>query len=385
MSSIYNLNFRMKTPSFIIIVTLLLHSLDASAQDPVLSQFFANRSYLNPAFTGLEAGLQVSATARNQWYGADQGYSFFTTTAEWQEPLWNSGFGITVAHAQEGLAPLEASSAGLMYSYLISSERSNWHFGLKYALNQRRLDWSKLTFSDQLDPVFGNIYASAVALGRESILFHDFSFGVVRRWDSLTRSTRKNKYSWRSHIGLAVNHLASLFGDGPDESFLQTGSEVPARITLHGGTIIPFEFLQGVGRRITLSPNFRFETQGPNPLNLGKSLTQFSGGLYVIFLNQFTVGTMYHSRSPFAGSKHTNALSISAGLSSQPQGKKKDNFYLGVSVDVNTSGLGIRSNNTYELNLRYAFRGMKTFSERGQGGGRKVPRGKRLDCPHFAY
>lgn len=355
------------------------------AQDPILSQFFANRSYLNPAFTGLEDGLQISASARNQWYAADRGYSFVTTTAEWQEPLWNSGFGIAVTHAQEGLAPLESSSAGLMYSYVIPGERSNWHFGLKYTLNQRRLDWSKLTFSDQLDPVFGNIYASAVAPGKESIHFHDFSFGVIRRWDSKTITNRKHQYKIRSHFGLAINHIASLFGDGPDESFLRTGSEVPARITLHGGTIIPLEFLQGVGRRITLSPNFRFETQGPNPINLGKSLTLFSGGLYVIFLNQFTVGTMYHSRAPLAGAKHTNAMSVSAGFSSQPQGKKKDNFYLGLSVDVNTSGLGIRSNNIYELNLRYAFRGMKTFGERGQGGGRKPPSGKPLDCPHFAY
>ncbi|MDO8368857.1 MAG: PorP/SprF family type IX secretion system membrane protein [Saprospiraceae bacterium] len=375
----------MKIPAAIILTVLFLKGSAVLAQDPVLSQFFANRSYLNPAFTGLEDGLQLSATARNQWFAADRGYSFVTTTAEWQEPLWNSGFGVAISHAQEGLAPLESSSAGLLYSYVIPGARSNWHFGLKYSLNQKRLDWSKLTFSDQLDPVFGNIYASAVAPGRESILFHDFAFGVVRRWDSLTRSNRKNKYSWRSHIGLAVHHLASLFGDGPDESFLKTGSEVPARITLHGGTIIPLEFLQGVGRRITLSPNFRFETQGPNPLNPGKSLTLFSGGLYVIFLNQFTVGTMYHSRAPLAGAKHTNAMSISAGFSSQPQGKKKDNFYLGLSVDVNTSGLGIRSNNIYELNLRYAFRGMKTFGERGQGSGRKRPRGKSLDCPHFAY
>jgi len=375
----------MKIRSIIFLAIHLLHGYDTHAQDPVLSQFFANRSYLNPAFTGLEDGLQLSATARNQWLAADRGYNFFTTTAEWQEPCWNSGFGITLAHAREGLAPMTSSAAGLMYSYMISSGRSNWHFGLKYSYNQKRLDWSKLTFSDQLDPVFGSIYGSAVALGSESIQFHDFSFGLVRRWDNKPRTSRKHQFNMRSHIGLAIHHMASLFGDGPDESFLGTGAEVPARITLHGGTIIPLEFLQGVGRHITLSPNFRFESQGPNPLNPAKSLTLFSGGLYVIFLNQFTTGVLYHSRAPLAGAKHTNSMTLSAGFSSQPQKKKKDNFYLGLSVDVNTSGLGIRSNNVYELNLRYAFRGLKTFCERGQGSGRKPPRGKALDCPHFAY
>ncbi len=375
----------MKLHALFFRATFLLFGFTVQAQDPVLSQFFANRSYLNPAFTGLEDGLQLSATARNQWLAADRGYNFFTTTAEWREPCWNSGFGITIAHAREGLAPLTSTSAGLMYSYTISSGRSNWHFGLKYSYNLKQLDWSKLTFSDQLDPVFGSIYGSAVALGSESVQFHDFAFGIVRRWDSKPRTNSSHKYSMRSHIGLAINHMASLFGDGPDESFLGTGAEVPARITLHGGTIIPLEFLRGVGRQITLSPNFRLESQGPNPLNPAKSLTLFSGGLYVIFLNQFTTGVLYHSRAPLAGAKHTNSMTLTAGFSSQPQKKKKDNFYLGLSVDVNTSGLGIRSNNVYELNLRYAFRGLKTFCERGQGSGRKPPRGKALDCPHFAY
>lgn len=369
----------------ILLVCALLQAGILLAQDPVLSQFFANRSYLNPAFTGLEEGLQLSATARNQWFAADRGYSFFTTTAEWQEDCWNSGFGATVTHTQEGLAPMTASSAGLMYSYVIKTDRQNWHFGIKYNYNQKQLDWNKLTFSDQLDPVFGNIYGSAVNLGQEAVHYHDFSFGLVRRWDSKTKTNRKHMYSTRSHLGFAINHMASFFGTGPDESFLGNGAEVPARLTLHGGVIIPLEFLQGVGRHITLSPNFRFESQGPKSWNPGKSITQFSGGLYVIFLNQFTTGLLYHTRAPLAGAKHTNSVTLSAGFSSQPQPKKRDNFYLGLSIDVNTSGLGIRSNNIYELNLRYSLMGLKNFCERGQGKGRVRPKGKRLDCPHFAY
>ncbi len=355
------------------------------AQDPVFSQFFANRAYLNAAFTGIEDGLQVSATARNQWLAADRGYQFYTTTAEWQEPCWRSGFGLTMAHAQEGLAPLYSTSGALLYSYFIPTNRGEWRGGLQYSFNQRRLDWGSLTFSDQLDPVFGDIYASAVAAGRERVLYHDFGFGVVRRWDSKMKSNGRSQFSYRSHVGLSVNHLVSLFGAGPDDSFLQTGEEVPARITLHGGTIIPLEFLRGVGRKITLSPNVRIESQGANPFNFGKSLTLVSAGMYVIFLNQFTTGVLYHSRAPLAGAKHTNAFTLTAGFSSQPQKKKEDNFYLGLSVDVNTSGLGIRSNNIYELNLRYAFRGLKTFCDKGQGKGRKWSRNKTMDCPHFAY
>lgn len=375
----------MRPSSLLLGVALLLPCGYVQAQDPALSQFFANRTYLNPAFTGLEDGLHLTASARNQWLAADRGYNFFTVTAEWQERCWRSGFGLTMTHAREGLAPLVSSAAGLLYSYVVPTHGGNWHFGLKYSFNQKNLDWSSLTFSDEIDPVFGDIYESIVASGQETVQFHDFAFGVVRRWDSRIKTNGRNKYSLRSHLGLAVHHAASLFGDGPDESFLRTGAEVPARITLHGGTIIPLEFLQGVGRRIVLSPNFRFESQGGSPLDPAKSLTLFSGGLYVIFLNQFTVGALYHSRAPFAGAKHTNAMTVSVGFSSQPQGTKRDAFYLGLSVDVNASGLGIHSNNVYELNLRYAFRGLKSFCDRGQGKGRARPRGKVMDCPDFAY
>jgi type IX secretion system PorP/SprF family membrane protein len=355
------------------------------AQDPHLSQFFANRIYLNPAFTGIEEGLQVTTSVRNQWYAADKGYSFATVAAEWQEPCWRSAFGLMLTHSREGFAPLVSSGANLTYSYLVPLRNGNVHFGLQYAFNQKSLDWDGLTFSDQLDPVFGNIYATAAPFaGRESSSFHDFGFGTVYRWDTKIKSNGSSLRSFRSHIGLSINHLASFLGRGPDESFLKTGAEVPARITLHGGTIIPFTFLRGVGNKLIVSPNFRFESQGASALNFNKSLTQFSGGLYIIFLNQFTTGMLYHSRSSFSGSKHTNTVTFSGGFSSQPQGDSKNSFYIGLSVDVNASGLGVRSNNTYELNFRYAFKGVRTFCQRGHTSN-KYKRNESMPCPHFAY
>ncbi len=369
---------------FLTAAGLLLLSMSLTAQDPAFSQFFANRIYLNPAFAGLESGLQFTASSRNQWYGADHGYTLHAAAAEWQEPCWNSGFGLSLRYAQEGLAPLSTSGAAFTYAFMPRIKNGNLHLGLQYSYNQKRLNIDKLVFSDQLDPVYGNIYPTlAQSPISEQVQFNDFAFGAVWRWDSRIRMHGKSMSNLRSHIGLAIHHLASLVGEGPDESFLRTGAEVPARLTLHGGMIIPFTFLQGVGNHLILSPNIRLESQGATPLNFGKSLTLFTGGIYVVFLNRFTTGIFYQSRSPLPESKNTNSLLLSAGFSSRAQDSKGDNFYIGISVDVNASGLGWRSNNIYEFNARYALRGLRTFCDKGKGAFK--PGHGPLPCPNFAY
>jgi len=376
-------NLALRVPFLCLFAVFFACLSSLKAQDPALSQFFANRVYLNPAFTGMEEGLQFTVSSRNQWYAADKGYSFVIAGVDWQEPYLRSGFGLQVRKANEGIAPLSSVGAGLTYAYVVPIQQGNLHLGLQYDFNQKSLDWSKLVFSDQLDPVFGKIYSSAATMpANESIIFHDFAFGAIWRWDSHNKSRGETQHSFRSHLGLTIHHLPSLTGQGPDESFLRTNAAVPARITIHGGTIIPLTFLRGVGNDLVLSPNFRFESQGVHPLNLGKSLTLFTGGLYVIFQKRFTTGLFYQSRSPITQTKNTNSILVSTGFSAYPKGTKKDNFYFGISVDVNTSGLGLRSNNIYELNMRYSFKGMRPLFNREH---QPKPVKGTMKCPHFAY
>ncbi|MFN7831628.1 MAG: type IX secretion system membrane protein PorP/SprF, partial [Bacteroidota bacterium] len=117
----------------IVFVLLGLSASLAMAQDNALSQFFANRIYLNPAFAGIEKGLQFTTSARTQWLRADGGYQFSALSVEWQEPCWRSGVGLTVQYADEGIAPMKMTGGGLTYSYIVPFERSNLHIGAQYA------------------------------------------------------------------------------------------------------------------------------------------------------------------------------------------------------------------------------------------------------------
>lgn len=359
---------------------LLLHVLFATAQDPFISQFFANRMYLNPAFTGIEDGLQANITARNQWYAADKGYSFYTVSAEIREPCWNSGFGLMLTQAREGLSPLVSTREALTYSY--GGHRGSGFSGaIQCSFDQKHLDWSRFTFSDELDPVFGDIYGSAVADGIGTVMYTDFATGVLYRWNGHEKAMNGLKFQTRWHVGLAVNHLWSFFSptNAPDESFFRTNTEVPSRITMHGGVIIPLTFLAGVNNGLLISPNFRFESQGSSPLNLGKSQTLFSGGAYFIFMSQFTFGALYHNRSPLVGTRHTSAVTFAGGFSNQPRKQKTNGYYLGFSIDLNPNGLGWQSKNTFEFNVRYTFRGLKTFCT-PDNARRYVPGGS-TGCP----
>ncbi len=299
-------------------------SLNVNAQDPYVSQFFANRMYLNPAFTGIEEGLQVNTTARNQWYAANKGYSFYTISAETREPCWNSGIGLMVTQAREGLSPLISTREVLTYSYG-GHKGTGLSAAIQCAFEQKHLDLSRFTFSDELDPVFGDIYGSAVADGVGTVKFTDFGTGVLYRWDGHEKAMNGMKFQTRWHAGLAINHLWSLFSpkNAPDESFFRTGSAVPSRLTLHGGVIIPLTFLTGVNNSLLISPNFRFESQGMRPYNLGKSQTLFSGGAYFIFMSKFTLGVLYHNRSIIGGTKNTSSITLPAAFQTYPENKKQ--------------------------------------------------------------
>lgn len=346
-----------------LLIILAFVSFQSAAQDNALSQFFANRIYLNPAFAGIDKGLQMASSARSQWQKADSGYKFAALTAEWQEPGWNSGFAFHVQGSREGLSPLKTFGIGLTYAYIIPFEHSNVHLGLQYSYNQFGLDWSRLTFSDELDPVFGAIYGSAAVPVTDKVVFHDFAVGAVWRFDSRMSVNKRAIRRYRSHFGLSIQHLTSLLGQGPDASFLQSDTEIPARITFHGGTIIPLTFLSGTTRKIVLSPNFRLESQGFQVARLKESFTLFSAGTYFV-LDQIVSGAFYHSRALFTGSKHTNAFTFVLGFTNTEKEEKRRAYYLGLSVDVNSTGLGIKSGNVFEMNFRYNIKGIRPLSEK---------------------
>ncbi|RME64507.1 MAG: type IX secretion system membrane protein PorP/SprF [Caldilineae bacterium] len=351
-------------------------------QDPAFSQFYANRIYLNPAFTGMDPGLTFVGSSRLQWVKVDNGFQTHAATVELQEPFIRSGFGLSVFSNREGLAALRTIGLGFSYAYIVPFRRSNLHFGLQASVWQKSLDWSKLVFSDQLDPVLGVVYPTAAVPGLERVTASDFHAGALFRTEGTLRLGGATYRHVRSAVGLSVHHLPSLFGGaGAVESFQYLGTRVPARVTIHAGTIVPVIIFEGVGHRISLSPNAKFEWQGESAAALGQSIRVWTYGTYALY-EGFYLGAFFLNKTPVPDRRNTNALILSFGWYQQPGRHGRDpRLFVGFSMDINTTGVGTSAGNVYELNVRYALPGAPHIF--GHSRSRDVK--KLLDCKDFLY
>ena len=349
------------------------------AQDPSFSQFYANRIYLNPAFTGLDNGVGVSAVSRLQWLAADRGFRTYGLSAEIKRPFINSGFGISLFQDEEGIGQLTNTSIGLSYSYSIPLRNHNEiRLGFQGRVVQKSVDWSKLIFSDQLDPTQGNIFSTTAQPGQEYVRHTDFDMGAM--WvSSVNLKFRKRRLkNIRTNIGFSVHHLISLFTeDGGGESLQNLDTEVPPRITLHGGAVIPITYYSSKKKTIAISPNFKYDVQGDKLTNLKSNFQVITYGAYLIFDGMY-FGAMYQNKIPVLGFKNTNALIFAIGA--QIKASKVNQYFIGFSYDANTSGLGTKAGGVYEIAFRWS--GMTLLQPKG-GKKRRPSKKKPINCYKF--
>ena len=358
----------------------------AYAQDPSFSQFYANRVYLNPAFVGLESGITVSGVARMQWINVDHGFKTYGATVETQLPFVRTGIGLHVMSDEEGIAGLKTNQAGLVFSYVIPGQNSNIHFGMEGRLVQKSIDWDKLIFSDQIDPVYGVFQGSSMVPVLDNVMYGDFDFGVMWRHESKLRMTSKSMSSIRSHFGLSFHHLPYLFSNSAkgNDSFLNRESAVAPRTTIHGGMIIPITYLNGSGLEVSLSPNFKIDNQGYKFMSFGENITVSTIGLYSL-VNNFYMGFLYQNRYHAPSALHTDAVILTVGgytNSTDRTGKQKSVFFFGFSADLNSTGVGPAAGSVFEFTFRYRF-----LSDLSLGGGgqnsRNSSKNRVLDCKSF--
>jgi type IX secretion system PorP/SprF family membrane protein len=72
----------------------LIFAKKAFSQDPSFAQFLNFRTYLNPAATGSERGLNVAMIYKNQWFYVPGGFNTYGISADVQSNRVSSGIGI---------------------------------------------------------------------------------------------------------------------------------------------------------------------------------------------------------------------------------------------------------------------------------------------------
>ncbi|MFT6149442.1 MAG: type IX secretion system PorP/SprF family membrane protein [Saprospiraceae bacterium] len=332
-----------------VMLVLILSSVDA--QDPAFSQFYANKLYLNPAFAGSQEGLTLSTAYRNQWSYVPGGFNTYAVSADIQEPYINSAFGFLASKDIEGEGLLTTTNVGFVYGYILKiNKTANIHVGIKTSFAQKTVDWTRFTFTDQLDPILGIVRPTTAAPIIQNKRYADFDAGMVARFQSklFGRDAHNN-------IGFAVHHLAQ-----PDESMQEIESPLPRRYTFHAGTmveVVSFNFSQK--RVLYFSPNMKFDYQD----NI-KILTY---GFYAVS-NPMYVGIFYQNKNGLIDFNNTNALILTAGFEGELN--RDTRFTFGYSYDLSTTGLGVRTYGTHEITLMMNFGAASMFGlpKRGRAG-----------------
>ena len=362
----------------LLLCTVLAGGPSLSAQDFIFSQFFNAPMHLNPAYVGMNGGLSSTISYRRQWNQIPQGFNSLYFSVDNFEPCLPGAFGFSVARDVEGEGLLTTTAAKLQFGFVARADTrktvNNFRFGISPYWMEKRIDWDKLVFSDQLDPRFGNVNATAFDPGRRTpVQFGGVDFGFIHRVDIKRRKGEDIQFDY----GVALNNLLNIrFNTGPVESLQGLDTGLPLRWTAHGSVYLPFLSVgNGQINRFRLVPQFRLEGQGGlNVTTLGVT------GLY----QGGTIGLFYHNAHPLAGFQNTDALIAYLGIALDLD--KKQALEIGLSYDINIGGLRSTSGGVFELNMRYYIQNGGLFCgllSPGSGNKRRTGRGRKgnVQCP----
>ncbi len=230
--------------SFFIVLFCCSSIEEASGQDAIFSQFYANPLYLNPAFAGVNICPQLNLNYRNHPYPDFGHLSTYSASFQRHWRPVSGGIGLLVTSENMGQM-IKRHYLGGVYSYHTQLTRSlNLNFGIKAAYYRKDLQWDKLVFPDQYDPFTGNIIPTGET-PPESTWIHalDVSSGILL-------------YSENFFAGIASHHLTR-----PRESFF-SNDKIPVKYTLHGGAKFNIESYRSSIQEISFSPNIIMQQQG---------------------------------------------------------------------------------------------------------------------------
>ena len=281
---------------------------EVPAQDPTFSQFYANPLYLNPAFAGTAHCARMTFNYRNQWPALSG--QFITTSASFDKYICHvGGLGVLLTNDRAGEGTILTNNASLIYSFIKPINRFfSFSAGFQATYAEKRVDWSKLTFDDMIDPKRGFTQPTAEIPGNNIARYFDMSAGIM-------------VYSKALYFGFAANHLTQ-----PDEHLQIGPSPLPRKFTGHAGVTIKLNE-NSRDEEVTISPNILYQQQQDfRQLNLG----------------------MYVTRGPITGGfwyRNKDSFIILVGL-------QKGLLKFGYSYDITVSTLTNQTAGSHEISLQ---------------------------------
>lgn len=305
----------------VVLIPLLFLSERTLAQDPVLSQFYSAPMQLNPAFAGTTNSPRIGLNYRNQWSSIFNAYTTYAISYDQYFKPFKSGIGFSAMIDRAGDGIYNTGNFNLTYSYRVEVVEDVFvKGGIQAGLYQTNLNWDKLVFLDQINPLTGSTSTLSEENRPEQLsrsLF-DISAGLL-------------VYSELFYAGFSIYHINT-----PDDNLIPVNETLqdglPVRVSFHGGTQISLNKDNKQKFNAFISPNIMYTRQ--------RNFQQLNVGTHIGW-GPVSVGGWY--RYAFS---NTDAVIMTAGVS---QGIVK----LGYSYDLTLSRLSSISNGTHELSLLF--------------------------------
>lgn len=340
-------------------ILVLCCALFTKAQDPVFSQFNLNKNYINPAYAGYSGDLNVGVNSRLQWGNVPGRFATNTFAANIGCETGRFGMAITgydhfegegFLHTQNGALQMSVNlpgKFGRMFGKNLRRQKFILSAGLSLGIGQKKLDWSKLTFSDQYNPYQGFTGQASAASGPEaSNMIFDLSGG-------LRMQAQINKNGSYISLGGAVFHL-----NRPVETFYGSNNQLPARYTFHA-----FAYWQT--KRFANKPSYvsigmisdNQQSLKTNTILVAKDIDRWA-----------KLGIGFRRQNFLLVDRNVDALVLQALTTIK-------GLTIGYSYDITISKLGPQSTfGTHEIGIAYTFGGASLC-----GGGKRNKKKKSAD------
>lgn len=326
--------------------------LSISAQDPVFSQFYTHKMYLNPAFTGFHSGTSTNLNYRSQWGGVRSGYSKFETkgvAVSTYLPCKKSGFGLMYNESVAGEGLLKWQSVGTSYAFHLVNDGYNQRlsqlalgFGVTY--NWRNLSWNNLVFSDQLEALAGVVGPSAYAPPQDFIAqskpYWDLNVGGVYMIEEVKMN--KNLIAEDLRVGVSMHHLVKN-----NTTLMGYNEYLPVRYTAHASWFNLLYEGANPDWNVYLNPSVRFDIQKASYNSQAFPFMSFAYGANVT-TNGLFGGFYVQNRQVLPESFNTTSLVTMLGF-----GWDNENTYwrFGMSKDFNLTGFTNYGGGAWEASL----------------------------------
>jgi len=339
----------------------LVAIIDGKAQDFVYSQFYNNPLYLNPAFAGSDPYLKVYSAYRNQWANVPGQFRAMHLAADLDVGLTKGksgksglGFGMIINNNIQGEGLLTTTQYGGIVNVILPVAKAGKngkgktyiYGGLQITGVSNTINYDKLVFSDQIDPVRGIVRSSDVSsLNGARGNYVNLDMGFMMR--SYLPVKRLNHVAYG--VGIVGRHL-----NEPNQSITGSDTRLQPRFTIHGSMFWPVD-RNNEKNTLVISPAFVGDWQIQRTLNFGISASKSLNSGKVFFKNNLHTGGAYFT--PYVAvwlrSRITqaDALIFNPGFVTYIPGAALK-IELGYSYDATISRLSSATSGSNEITLK---------------------------------